>query len=56
MRHPETLLNFGQLDVGELPDRLRRTRWSPEWPVTGWAGALTKLSCPSTARRSQGLP
>jgi pimeloyl-ACP methyl ester carboxylesterase len=23
-------------DVDDLRDRLRRTRWSPDWPVTGW--------------------
>ena len=29
-------LDVPQSDVDDLRDRLCRTRWSPEWPVTGW--------------------
>lgn len=29
-------LDVPQEDVDELRDRLRRTRWSPQWPVAGW--------------------
>ncbi|QYF72340.1 epoxide hydrolase N-terminal domain-containing protein [Cryobacterium sp. PAMC25264] len=29
-------LDVPQTDVDDLRDRLRRTRWAPAWPVTGW--------------------
>ncbi|WEO76444.1 epoxide hydrolase [Cryobacterium sp. SO2] len=30
-------LDVPQADVDDLRDRLRRTRWSPDWPTPGWA-------------------
>jgi pimeloyl-ACP methyl ester carboxylesterase len=30
-------LDVPQQDIDELRDRLLRTRWSPNWPVAGWA-------------------
>ncbi|GAA3865965.1 epoxide hydrolase [Leifsonia kafniensis] len=30
------LLDVARYDVVELRDRLRRTRWAPEWPLKGW--------------------
>jgi pimeloyl-ACP methyl ester carboxylesterase len=34
---PDSPLDVPQADLDDLRDRLRRTRWSPAWPVTGWA-------------------
>lgn len=36
MMDGEFVLGVSQEDVDDLRDRLRRTRWSPAWPVTGW--------------------
>lgn len=36
MMDGEFVLGVPQEDVDDLRDRLRRTRWSPAWPVTGW--------------------
>ncbi len=30
-------IEVSQGELGELRDRLRRTRWSPDWPTGGWA-------------------
>jgi pimeloyl-ACP methyl ester carboxylesterase len=30
-------LDVPQRDIDDLRDRLLRTRWSPDWPVAGWA-------------------
>ena len=39
----EFSLDVPRKDVNELRDRLRRTRWSPEWPVSGWTAGTDQV-------------
>ena len=34
---PSALLDVPASEIADLRDRLRRTRWAPQWPSTGWA-------------------
>lgn len=36
-------LDVPRNDVNELRDRLRKTRWAPEWPVQGWAAGTDQV-------------
>ena len=37
------VLDVAPTDVSELVDRLRRTRWSTEWPATGWTAGTDQV-------------